>query len=120
MVVTDIARSGTALAIGSLASNKPTFMLIGSGSGTELAGMSGLIAVTGSPAAFTSTDITIAREVTWQSNWSPGLMSGLSLREFTNNTGSGNVEAWGIFNLGDIVNFDGTNELRIEIKYTVI
>jgi len=120
MVVTDIGHSGTSLMIGSLSSNRPLYMLLGSGSGTELATLSGLIAVIGSPKAFTSSNVATAKAITWQADWNSVEMSGLSLREFVLNPGSTDAgESFNYNNLGDAISFDGTNELRIELKWTV-
>jgi len=119
MVSTDFGKSGTAVAVGSLASNRPTFLMIGSGSGTDLTTFSGLIAVIGSPKAFTSTDISTSKKITYQGDWTSVEMSGLSLREFILNAGSVDGKAWNYENFGDAVDFDGSTELRIELTWEV-
>jgi len=121
MAVTYTAHSGVALMIGSLASNRPLFMLLGSGSGTELASRSGLIAPVGSARTFTggSADISTLATIKWRTDFTPAELSGLGINEFTLNPGSTNVEAFNYVNFGNAISFDGSNELRLELNWTV-
>jgi len=119
MTVTDIGLSGTALAIGSFSPNRPQYLRIGSGSGTELSTATGLFAEISDPKTFTAVDNSTPKIVTFQADWSAPTMSGLELREFALTTGSADNEVWSYENLGNAISFDGTNELRIDLEWTV-
>lgn len=117
MVVTDVGLSGTALAIGSFSPNRPQWMILGSGSGTALPSVTGLYAQIGSPEQFDNIDNSSVKQVTWQTEWTAPAMSGLNLREFVLTTGSTDAETWNYENLGDEIEFNGQNELRLELKF---
>lgn len=120
MVFVTTGKSGLALALGSFASNRPQYLALGSGSGADLVSVATLIAESGTRAIPTSTDISTAQEVTYTIDYNSLVMSGLSLTEFGMFTESAattgslwNREAF------DAINFDGTNELQIQLTYQV-
>ena len=120
MVFTTIGKSGTALAIGTFASNRPQFLALGSGSGANAVGNVKLVAESGVRKIPTTTDITTANEINYIGDWNSLEMSGLIFTEFGMFTESGlsigslwNKEGFGA------VTFDGSNELQIQLKYEV-
>jgi hypothetical protein len=124
MVVTDYAKKTIARFIGNsgagtIAQTIPSYFVIGSGSGTSLSSMTTLLN-TYDRQAVTSTDITIPYKVSWTGDWNSVELSGLSLKEFgmiasgTGITGS----IWSRTGM-PAIQFDGTNELRIEETWEV-
>jgi hypothetical protein len=117
MSVTEIGRSGTALLL-SPSGSRPTYMLIGTGSQTE----SESVTVMGSETLrqqFSQITISSVKKITWTTDFSSVQMSGTNFREFGLNTGSPGTELWHYVNLGNAINFDGSNELRIELAWIV-
>ena len=118
MVITLIAKSGTALLIAGTSTSYPNFMRIGSGSGAELNTATGLYAEhTGLHKAFTETTVSTLRKVKWTGDWNSVEMSGLQLTEFALSLGSTGNQIYHYVNLGNAISFDGTNELRVEINW---
>jgi len=117
MVVTDLGISGVArLLIGS--GNFPSHVAIGSGSGIAVASATGLFKEFDRN-AFTTADGTTQKKVTWTTDFSSTEMSGNEITEFgLYNSGAGG-DVFLYENLGIPVAFDGTNELRVEIVWTV-
>jgi hypothetical protein len=116
MGVTNIGLSGTALLL-SVSGARPTYMSIGAGSKNENANVTTM----GSEAlryVFSSTTISTAKRITWTADYGSVAMSGLNFREFGLMTGSPGTEIWHYVNLGNGVNFDGSNELRVELNWT--
>lgn len=116
MVVTDYGLSGNALLlVGSI--SVPRYAAIGSGSGAEVTSLGSLIAEVGaSRLDFSTRDISVAQNVTYTYDFSSTSMSGVFLREF----GMGGSQAKGTNDLWlreafDAVEFDGTNELQLQI-----
>jgi len=99
----------------------PTFLAIGSGSGTELITLGSLLAeVLAARTVFTTRDIATANETGWIFDNNSVTMSGVDLREF----GIGQVVTKGTNDLWDreafaFVTFDGSNELQVEIRFEV-
>ncbi len=119
MGVTIQGKSGVALMIGSLASNRPLWSGIGSGSIAEADTVTGLGAEFNRE-TFTSVDISTQRFTKITTDYNAVAMSGNSLREIDLSNGSpagGDISVY--FNLGDAIVFDGTAELRTEINWEV-
>ena len=118
MVFTTIGQSGTLLAIGSLSPNRPQYLAIGSGSGTALASNVVLLGeeLRTSP---TSTTLDIPTlSVQYIADWNSVQMSGIGLREF--GMFSDSVASTGSLWSRDAfsaVEFDGTNELQVQLTY---
>lgn len=114
MVFTAIGKSGLALAfIGSM--DKPNHLCIGSGSGAVSVSRTNLIAQVGS-SIFSSVDASTVNEVSFQADFGASSMSGINLREFGVKAGSGtlfNIEGF------DAVNFNGTQELQIQVTFQI-
>jgi len=118
MVITNVGLSGlTLLMAGS--STPPAYIAVGIGSKTELNTVSSLSDIK-VILPFSSRDISTYKNITWTSDFSSVLMSGLSFKEFSLNTGSPAQEAWHYVNLGNGVTFDGSNELRVELQWRII
>ena len=114
MVMTDIGKSGLGLLLGPSGS-RPTYLSIGSGSGAVAVGNTNLIAeVTG--VTPTTTDISVAKEITWTSDFSSVTMSGTQLREFGMKISGGNV--WNREGFAALT-FDGTSELQVQVSFQV-
>ncbi len=121
MVFTDAGRSGLALLMVSGTSKPddvPRFLALGSGSGAVLVTNTNLIGETGGRIDFTGNpDLTVVGDVTWTWNLSSVAASGTwGLREFGTYT-SGATAAGSLwlregFN---VVTFDGTTELQVQI-----
>lgn len=117
MPVTTTGRSGLSLMMGSVATAGPQYLAIGSGSGTASINNTGLIAQI-DRVLVSTTDTSVAREVTWTGDVNSITMSGRMLTEI----GMFNVAAGGtIWNreaFGSII-FDGTNELQVQITFQI-
>ena len=119
MVFTDAGKELTALQAWTPSGNRPIAIAIGSGSGTAAATNLALIAETDRN-LFTggSVDYATPKEVSMQADWNSIDMSGLKITEFgvfnTSGTTTGSVFAREAFNS---INFDGTNELQIQITF---
>jgi len=120
MVITTIGKSGTALILAGQGA-APNYIALGNGSGTELASLSGLYnEISGTRKELTTATSNNLRKVTWTGDWSSVEMSGLDLLEFGLFTGSAGNQLWHYVNLGNGINFDGSNELRVEITWEII
>ena len=116
MVITTTGTSGTAILLrgGSVV---PSYIAIGSGSGTALDSVTGLFAQFES-GTFSSIGSGILNVTSWITDFSALVMSGNELREF--GLFDENNDCWHYENLGDPVIFDGSNELKIEITWEVV
>ena len=96
----------------------PEYFAIGSGSGTAAATDTGLLyPVDGQ--AFTSTSYPTLQKVTQQGDWNSVTMSGIQLQEFGIKVEAGTTgSVWSRTSLPPL-QFDGTNELRIEETWEV-
>ena len=116
MVVTNIAKQFLALRMISGNSNLvPSTVGLGSGSGVALATDTALVTEVSS-GAFTSIASGISFQVTWTNDFSTAQMSGLNLTEFGLKTSVGSY--WNRESFST-VEFDGTNELRTEIRFVL-
>ena len=91
----------------------PNGIEIGSGSGAKIAGTSGLVA----PllfSAFTSTDTSTSRYVTFSSDFSSVSMSGITLREFGVKASGGTM--WSAEGFPPVT-FDGSIELQVQVTW---
>lgn len=116
MVVTDFGKSGNAL-LWAGSGLIPRFSAIGSGSGAELASLGSLVAeVQATRRDFTSRDITVSKQVSWTFDYGSTTMSGVNLSEFgiAGSQAKGTNDLW-LREAFDSVEFDGTNELQLEI-----
>jgi hypothetical protein len=114
MAVTNYGRQRMALWLGGSSSEYPSYFVIGSGSGVELATDTALVYVEDKQ-IITTADVSGAQKVKWTVDWNSIEMSGLVLREFgLTVSGAGNTgSVWSRTGMPAII-FDGTNELRIE------
>ena len=121
MVVSNFGKSGNALLwVGS--GNVPRYAAIGSGSGADIATLGSLIAETQSTRRdFTSRDITVANEVNYTYDYGSTTMSGTFLREFgiAGSQAKTTNDLW-LREAFDAVEFDGTNELQVQIKLKTV
>ena len=120
MVFTNVGKSGTALAIGSFASNRPQFLALGSGSGTVLVTDVTLVAESGLRKSPTSLDFSQPQKVTYTIDYNSVAVSGLQLTEFGMFT-SGAFDVGSCWNREGFssISFDGTNELQVQLTYEV-
>lgn len=119
MGILNYAKNAVTLGLGGSISLYPSYMMIGSGSGTFSASQSSLIAPRDRQ-GITSTTYPTSTSLTWQGDWSSVEISGTQLREF-GMTGSGtgtNGSMWSRTTC-QAITFDGTNELRIEETWEV-
>jgi hypothetical protein len=120
MVISNYGRSGLNLLMAGSA-DVPQYLAIGTGSGAEVATLGSLITEAGANrTGFTSRDISVANKTTWQFDINSVNMSGITLTEF----GIGGSQAVGVNDLWNReafigIEFDGTNELQIEILFEV-
>lgn len=119
MVATDYGKSGLALLmVGS--ANLPQWCEIGSGSGAAIAGLGSNVAPVGSRAFWIERDLTTNKQIGITFDFNSVQMSGVFLREF----GVGGSQAVGSNDLWvreafPFVQFDGTNELEVEITFQI-
>lgn len=118
MAILNYTKQQVALFIGGSQSVYPTYMMIGSGSGTTSLSMDALIAATDRQAV-TSTTNTLYN-VSWQGDWNSSEMSGTQLLEF-GMCASGAGTSGSMWSRQGIpaITFDGTNELRIVESWEV-
>jgi len=119
MVVTTQGLSGVAVMLGSLASNRPLYCGVGTGSLTVDPTVTGL-SNTFNRRAFTAVNGSTTKRMTFITDFDAVAMSGNALNEVDLSNGSpaaGDIYAY--YNLGTAVTFDGTAELRIEIEWEV-
>lgn len=114
MVATDSGKSGLALLL-TVSGTRPDVCAIGSGSGAVLVTNTDLIAQT-DQSAFTTTDISTVKEVAFTIDFNSVDISGTLLTEFGIKVSGGDV--WNREGFAS-VEFDGTNELQIQITYEV-
>ena len=121
MVISTFSKSGLALLMAGSA-DKPRFCAIGDGSGAEVTTLGSLIAESGTQRNdFTTREINITQRVTWLFDFSSTEMSGLALREYGIGAGStvGVNDLWNREGLAAAIQFDGSNELQIEITFEI-
>jgi phage-related tail fiber protein len=119
MVFTTIGQSGLQSAIASISSNRPQYMAIGSGSGAVLSTDYKLVHEV-AKRTFTSVDTSTANEILYTTDWNNTEVSGLTIRELGLVTESGN-------NVGSLwnregfigVDFDGTDDLQVQLTYII-
>ena len=112
--MTDSGKSGLALSI-TVSGVNPDVIAIGSGSGAVAVTNTDLVAQT-DQVAFTSTDVSVTKEITFLADFTNIEMSGTFLREFGVKVSGGNV--WNREGFAAI-EFDGSNELQIEVIFQV-
>jgi len=118
MVFTTIGQSGVILAIGSLSSNRPQYIAIGSGSGATISSNVKLVYEVDRKILTSGSIDTVNNEIEYVADWNSVQMSGISLKEFgmftesAANTGS----CWSRDGFS-AVDFDGSNELQIQLTY---
>ncbi len=117
MGMLDTGKSGLALLL-SLSGVRPQYMAIGSGSGAFNSSQTGLVYDLNNRMAFTNTDISVVKDVTFTGDWGATTMSGLPLREFAVTTGSSGGTIWSR-DAFPAVTFDGSNELQIQVTFRV-
>lgn len=115
MVFTQVGRSGTALLWGP-SGTRVDGITLGTGSSAKTVDTSGLVTDAGLFKTFSSTDISALRSTSFVGDWSSVEMSGTSLKEFGVLVSGGNT--WSAEGF-PAVTFDGTNELQIQVKWTV-
>jgi len=101
--------------------DKPRWMAIGNGSAAETVVLGSLIAESGlARNDFSTRAIDVPNTVTWTYDFSSTQLSGLALSEFGIGGGS-SVGVNDLWNRESIVpiNFDGTNEVQLEITFTI-
>lgn len=119
MVVTNFAKNQLSLIIGGSYIGSVAQMLIGTGSSTVSTSDTSLVTAADRQNA-TSITFPSTRKVSWQFDWNSLEMSGLTLQEFGLITSGGALT--GSIWTRDVIpglEFDGTNELRIEITNEV-
>ena len=112
--MTNVGKSGIGLLLGP-SGTIPDFIAVGSGSGAVAITNTDLIAETNG-AAFTSTDISTEKQITWIADFSSVTMSGTALKEFGVKVSG--LNTWNREGFANI-DFDGTNELQIEVTFEI-
>jgi hypothetical protein len=119
MVFTTVGQSGVQNAIAVISDNRPQYMAIGSGSGAVLASDYKLVHEV-AKRVFTSVDSSVSNEILYIADWNSVEMSGLRITELGALTESGN-------NVGSLwnregfigVDFDGTDDLQVQLTYII-
>ena len=119
MVFTSAGLSGVQVAIGVDSAQRPQYMAIGSGSGA-VATTNILLIGEKSRRTPTSTSTSVTNKITYITDWNSVEMSGIDLQEFgmfpTSVSSAGSCYSREGFTG---VEFDGTNELQIQLTYEV-
>ena len=119
MVATVAGRSGLALLFSGSIEDRPTYCAIGSGSGTVSVNNTTLV-YEFDRNAFTLTDSSVIKHVTYTCDFNSIEMSGNVLREF-GIVSSGNTMSGTLWNREGFtgVTFDGSNELQIQVDFEI-
>ena len=118
MVISEVGRSGVAWLIAGYGTAIGSFA-IGTGSAAVSINNTGLTAESDRNAITGSANISTLKEILWQGDFNTVEMSGTALTEFGMfNTSSGG-KLWQREGFG-AVTFDGTNELRLEVRWRVL
>lgn len=118
-MITDYGKSRVALWLGGSDSTYPTYFVIGSINSTVTASDTALQYIEDKQ-LITSTDVSTTKKVKFIGDWNSIEMSGLSLAEFGMTTSGAGLTGsiWSRISF-PAINFDGTNELRIEELWEV-
>ena len=119
MVFTTAGLSGVQNAIATISTNRPQYMAIGTGSSTAAAANNTLVSEA-LRRLVTTTDVTAANTIAYVADWNSVEMSGLSFSELGMFTTSG-VSTGSLWNRDcfTAVVFDGTNDLQVQLTYTM-
>lgn len=118
MVVNNYAKNQISLFIGGSNTEYIDTFVIGTGSGVATVSQNELISVSDAQ-SITSVNYPSAAKVKWQADWNSVEMSGIQLKEFGTKSGTGLTGSiWSRTSIPSL-NFDGTNELRIEETWEV-
>jgi len=119
MGITHVGKSGLALLLGP-GGSRPLAIAIGDGSGIVNVFNTDLINET-DRASFSSTDIATAEEITFISDFNSLEMSGRTLKEFGvySSATAGVGLCWSREGFTG-VEFDGTNEVQIQVIYKIV
>jgi hypothetical protein len=119
MVITNYGKSRIALIVGGSSTEIPSWMMIGSGSGIALSTETTLIYPTDRQ-IFTEVNNTTTQKIGFVGDWTTIEVSGLDLREHgITISGAGTTGSVWSRTTYPAINFDGTNELRIEETWEV-
>ena len=118
-MILDWTKRELALFLAGSATNRPTYFMLGSGSGTVVSTQTTLFNPFDGQEATSVTGSTIYK-IKYQGDWNSVEMSGIQLREFaicgSSSTITGSIWSRTTF---PAITFDGTNELRVEETWTV-
>lgn len=118
-MIVNYAKQQAALLLAGSNGVVPSYMMIGTGSGTITSSSTELFSAVDKN-AFTTIDASVPYKISYSSDWSSIEMSGLTISEWgisTSGTGTtGSIYSHSVF--GGIV-FDGTNELQIQETWEV-
>lgn len=118
MVVNNIAKENVTSFLAGSSISYPTNTLIGIGSSTDSV-TSETLASGVDAQVFTSTTIPSSKKVKWETNWNSVEMSGIQLSEFGLSSGSeptGSIMSKTTF---PSLEFNGSNELKVETVWEV-
>lgn len=117
MTILNNAKQDVIFLLGGSITSIPQYFVIGSGSGTTNIN-SGSLASEEDRQLFTTTSYPAVRKLKWQGDWNSVEMSGLQLTEF-GVAKSGAALTGSVYSRTTLpaINFDGTNELRIEATW---
>lgn len=119
MVFTNIGQSGTAL-LWAGSGDPPRYCSLGSGSGAVAVTNGSLVAeVFSSRKDFTTRDQSVSKNMTWTWDFGSVSMSGVQLKEFGVSPGSV-IDVVNLYSRDGFPNieFNGENELQIEVTFT--
>ena len=122
MVATETGKSGLALLFAGTSTRVPDFTNLGTGSGAGGAAVTALVTEI-RRTAYTTRDVTVQKKVTYTTDFDAVTMSGtLPIKEIgiiASGTGAADtlysIEAFA----NNAITFDGTNELQVQVEYTI-
>jgi hypothetical protein len=106
------------LLLGGSATEYPSAVALGIGSSTVIATQTTLLTITGCQ-TFTSTEYPTAQTIKWTVDFNSVWMSGIMLNEFGLKSGAGLTGSMFTRSVLPELEFDGTNEARIEITHQI-
>lgn len=122
MVATEVGKSGLTLLFAGTSTRVPDFTALGTGSGAGTINSTALVTEV-RRTAYTTRDVTVQKKVTYTTDFDAVTMSGTAtLKEF-GMFASGAGAADTLYSIEAFANnaiaFDGSNELQVQVEYTV-
>lgn len=98
----------------------PDYGIIGVGSGADVATYTNLVTETGDRKIWSTLDMSTSQQAQWTFDWNSVEMSGVQLTEVgLSPSGASNNSGLWLRSSFPAVEFDGTNELQVEVTFEI-